>query len=228
VIPSGSWHTVTDRDDWRGRRDTGRQFLKAARNNFLLGDRGDSGAPVIHDAILAGIAYADALTIKVAGIKHGQNHQTLPATVRHALGNRLPEAERTRLGTRGRWRMRSPRRGSLYAAVSHPSMLRQCRPRLLRASLTSASGCHGPGASQCPWNRRPNCDPRNAPSVAVPRRLGYRLEGTVGGDVVDAGGRPRDTMIWALSDTECAPSPAARVPIDVRDEHGLLWSQGVP
>lgn len=131
MIPRGSWHTVTDRDEWRGRRDTGRQFLKAARNNFLLGDRGDSGAPVIHDAILAGIAYADALTIKVAGIKHGQNHQTVPATVRHALGNRLPEAERTRLA-----RMLAQKDDSAYGHRHIP--LSDAEATLLRAEAFAA------------------------------------------------------------------------------------------
>jgi len=72
------------------------------------------------------------------------------------------------------------------------------------------------------------CDPRNAPSAAVPRRLGYGLEETLRGEAVDAAAQARDTMIWALTGTQYPASPAARVPIDVRDEHGLLWSQGVP
>lgn len=47
--------------------------------------------------ILAAIAFGDALTIKVAGIRNDGDHQRLPATVRHALGNAAPAAELTRL-----------------------------------------------------------------------------------------------------------------------------------
>ena len=39
-----------------------------------------------------------ALTVKVAGIRNGTDHQRLPDTVRHALGNRVAQAELTRLG----------------------------------------------------------------------------------------------------------------------------------
>jgi RimJ/RimL family protein N-acetyltransferase len=72
------------------------------------------------------------------------------------------------------------------------------------------------------------CDPRNAASAAVPRRLGYSLERTLSAEAVDATGQPRDTMIWALTDMQYPASPAARVPIEVRNEHGELWSERVP
>ena len=40
------------------------------------------------------------------------------------------------------------------------------------------------------------CDPRNVPSAAIPARLGYRHEETLIGNVLQADGQPRDTMVW--------------------------------
>lgn len=65
---------------------------------LLVADEGDDGRLIVQGAILCAIAYGDALTIKVAGIRNGTDHQRLPDTVRHALGNRVTQAELTRLG----------------------------------------------------------------------------------------------------------------------------------
>lgn len=62
-----------------------------------MADDGDDGPLIMQGAILSAIAYGDALTIKVAGIKNVAGHQRVPDTVRHALGNRAPKAEITRL-----------------------------------------------------------------------------------------------------------------------------------
>ncbi|APR86147.1 Ribosomal-protein-L7p-serine acetyltransferase [Minicystis rosea] len=40
------------------------------------------------------------------------------------------------------------------------------------------------------------CDPRNAQSAAVPRRLGFHLARTQEKDALDSQGQPRDTMVW--------------------------------
>lgn len=97
MVTRGTWRPVRDRDEWVGRRDAGRAHLKAARNALTAADEGDDGRLIVQGAILAAIAYADALTIKVARIKNVEDHQQLPATVRHALGNLAPQAELTRL-----------------------------------------------------------------------------------------------------------------------------------
>jgi RimJ/RimL family protein N-acetyltransferase len=57
------------------------------------------------------------------------------------------------------------------------------------------------------------CDPRNAPSAAIPRRLGYTLETTLRGNTVDSDGLPRDTLIWAMTRERFAATPAASIPI---------------
>jgi RimJ/RimL family protein N-acetyltransferase len=49
------------------------------------------------------------------------------------------------------------------------------------------------------------CDPRNARSIAVARRLGFRHETTLPANTVTPAGEPRDTMIWvAASPAELA------------------------
>ena len=86
-----TWSPVKDRTEWAGRRDVGRANLKTARNTLLVADAGDDGRLIVQGAILRAIAYGDALTIKVAGIRNSVDHQRLPDKVRHALGNRSPK-----------------------------------------------------------------------------------------------------------------------------------------
>jgi hypothetical protein len=97
MVSRGTWRRVDDRSEWTGRRDAGRAHLKAARNACDVADGRDDCRLVVQGAILAAIAYGDALTIKIAGIRNDADHQRLPATVRHALGNAVPAAELTRL-----------------------------------------------------------------------------------------------------------------------------------
>lgn len=97
MVTRGTWTRVRDRGEWTGRRDAGRAHLKTARNALLVADEGDDGRLIVQGAILCAIAYGDALTIKVAGIRNATDHQRLPDTVRHALGNRVARAELTRL-----------------------------------------------------------------------------------------------------------------------------------
>jgi hypothetical protein len=59
-------------------------------NDLIIDDVARSWGYVVNAAVLAAIAYGDALTIKAAGIQNAQDHAALPATLRAALGNRLP------------------------------------------------------------------------------------------------------------------------------------------
>lgn len=97
MITRGTWSSVSDRGEWTGRRDAGRAHLKSARNALGVADRGDDGRLIVQGAILSAIAYGDAVTIRVAGIRNVADHQRLPDTLRHALGNRVPKGELTRL-----------------------------------------------------------------------------------------------------------------------------------
>lgn len=97
MVTRGTWRPVRDRSEWTGRRDAGRAHLKTARNALAVADVGDDGRLIVQGAVLSAIAYGDALTIKVAGIRNETDHARLPNTMRHALGNRVPQGELTRL-----------------------------------------------------------------------------------------------------------------------------------
>lgn len=93
MVKRGSYVRVTDRDQWKGRRDFGRAGLAKVENDLIINDVAGSWGYVVNAAVLAAIAYGDALTIKAAGIRNAQDHDALPATLRAALGNRLPRQQ---------------------------------------------------------------------------------------------------------------------------------------
>lgn len=64
------------------------------------------------------------------------------------------------------------------------------------------------------------CDPANAPSAAVPRKLGYRHVETLEGHDVTPEGEPRDTMRWVMTAEELSSSPAGRVEVRMHDARG--------
>lgn len=53
------------------------------------------------------------------------------------------------------------------------------------------------------------CDPRNLPSAAIPRRLGYRHTDTRLADARTPAGGPRDTMVWTLAQAAYVASAAS-------------------
>jgi RimJ/RimL family protein N-acetyltransferase len=63
-----------------------------------------------------------------------------------------------------------------------------------------------------------HCDPRNAASAAIPRKLGYALQVLVPGRVLRQGAAPRDSMIWTLLNREYPTSPAASAVLAAYDE----------
>ncbi|HEU0051586.1 MAG TPA: GNAT family protein [Longimicrobium sp.] len=64
------------------------------------------------------------------------------------------------------------------------------------------------------------CDPANARSAAIPARLGFTHEGTLRHNQLDSDDRPRDTMVWAILDTEYRAGPIASFPIEAFDALG--------
>lgn len=131
MVPRGTWRLVHNRDEWKGRRSAGRAHLKSARNALDVADSGDDGRLVIQGAILSVIAYGDALTIKVAGIKNGDDHQRLPAAIRHALGNQIPKEELMRVS-----RLLNQKDESAYGHRSMP--LRDARNAIEKAEVFAA------------------------------------------------------------------------------------------
>ncbi len=64
------------------------------------------------------------------------------------------------------------------------------------------------------------CDPANARSAAVPRKLGFTHEATLRDRRPDARGVPRDSMIWTLFSGDYPDSPAAVAPVQAFDVIG--------
>jgi RimJ/RimL family protein N-acetyltransferase len=63
-----------------------------------------------------------------------------------------------------------------------------------------------------------HCDPANAASAAIPRRLGFRHETTLRRRLPSIDDRSlRDRMVWTLWADELAGSPAAAVPVEAFD-----------
>ncbi|RKH36541.1 N-acetyltransferase [Corallococcus praedator] len=65
-----------------------------------------------------------------------------------------------------------------------------------------------------------HCDPRNARSASVARRLGFTHEGTLRQRLVAPDGSLRDTMIWTLLAAEYPGSHAAAIPFEAFDMLG--------
>lgn len=65
-----------------------------------------------------------------------------------------------------------------------------------------------------------HCDPKNARSAAVPRKLGYRHDATLRGRLVQNDDTLRDTMVWSLQRGELAGSAAASVSTRAYDALG--------
>jgi RimJ/RimL family protein N-acetyltransferase len=64
-----------------------------------------------------------------------------------------------------------------------------------------------------------HCDPENFASAAVPRKLGFTHEGTLRAKTRFLDGW-RDTMVWALLETEYPDSPSSKAEINVFDADG--------
>lgn len=65
-----------------------------------------------------------------------------------------------------------------------------------------------------------HCDPANVRSAAIPRKLGFVLEATLGRRAVGTDGSPRDVMIWTLFRDAYSDTPVADAPIRAFDVVG--------
>lgn len=65
-----------------------------------------------------------------------------------------------------------------------------------------------------------HCDPTNVRSAAIPRKLGFELEATLGRRAVGTDGSSRDVMIWTLFRDAYSGTPAANAPIRAFDVVG--------
>ena len=65
-----------------------------------------------------------------------------------------------------------------------------------------------------------HCDPANAASAAVAKKLGYTHEATLRQRMLTPESAPRDTMIWTMTREELAASPAANIELEAVDAAG--------
>jgi RimJ/RimL family protein N-acetyltransferase len=65
-----------------------------------------------------------------------------------------------------------------------------------------------------------HCDPNNAASLAVPRKLGYVHEATLRKRLLNPQGNQRDNMVWTLLAEEYPSSPSSRAEIKAFDVAG--------
>jgi len=96
MVRRGVWKQV-DRDRWRGRREIARGFLQAALKELDAAEEGQIGNPIMSNALLAAIAYSDALTVKFGGILNKGDHAKIVDALRDALGDRAIKEQLTRL-----------------------------------------------------------------------------------------------------------------------------------
>jgi hypothetical protein len=88
---------AVDKNFGDGRLRIARSYLKAARIEVAMAETGDIGNPAMSQIVNAAIAYADALTVRFAGMVNRADHAAVVKTLRDALGNRLPDTQANRL-----------------------------------------------------------------------------------------------------------------------------------
>src|SRR6185436_1084270 len=73
-----------------------------------------------------------------------------------------------------------------------------------------------------------HCDPANVRSLAIPRKLGFRHEGTLRARTPRRRGEPADRMIWTILAAEYPETPCARAALRAFDALGrtILESTG--
>ena len=64
------------------------------------------------------------------------------------------------------------------------------------------------------------CDPKNLASVAIPRKLGFTLEGTLKGRILAGDEEPRDVMVWSLWQSQYSGTVSESIDVRVYDVVG--------
>lgn len=86
-------------DDWRNHQANGDAHLQAAEEKLVLLGPGENAKPVASEAVLAVIAYSDAITVQRGGRTNANDHSTLPRLIEQLLGvTEIDHEQMARLG----------------------------------------------------------------------------------------------------------------------------------
>ncbi|MBC7545380.1 MAG: hypothetical protein H7338_21855, partial [Candidatus Sericytochromatia bacterium] len=80
-MADGSWKSVNP-EDWQGRLTKGYRFYRSAEKLALGSTTDDDAQGIMSSALLAVVAFADALTIKMGGIQNSQDHREIVKTIK--------------------------------------------------------------------------------------------------------------------------------------------------
>ncbi|MFN2190375.1 MAG: GNAT family N-acetyltransferase [Candidatus Promineifilaceae bacterium] len=69
-----------------------------------------------------------------------------------------------------------------------------------------------------------HCDPINHLSAAIPKKLGFSMDGIIRKSMVHLEGKLRDTMIWTLLRDEYEDSPSAKIAVAAFDAVGRQFA----
>jgi hypothetical protein len=115
------------KDPWQAFRANARTALQDAENKLALLEAGANAKGVAADAVLAAIAYGDAITAQRLNQHNAQDHGTLPTLVARALGKDAVSGQITRLGRILREKSRAHYGGGTWTRDETEEYLEQVR-----------------------------------------------------------------------------------------------------
>lgn len=132
--------TATARDAWTGFRANGRMHLQDAQNKLDLLDEGTNAKGIAADAVLAAIAFADAVTVQRLNQHNVADHSALPDLVQRALGRDAAKDQVTRLRRVIAEKSRAQYGGSTWSQADADDYLKQVRRFCVWAERVLAEG----------------------------------------------------------------------------------------
>jgi hypothetical protein len=89
--------TRVPKDEWTAFLNNARTHLRDAENKLTLLEDNTNAKGIAADAVLAAIAFGDAITVQRLGVHNAQDHGQLPDLVERALGKQRDNGQITRL-----------------------------------------------------------------------------------------------------------------------------------
>ena len=115
------------KEPWRDFRANARTALQDAQNKLDLLEDGANAKGVASDAVLAAVAYGDAVTVQRLAQHNTQDHSGLPKLVERALGKDALPPQITRLGRILKEKSRANYGGSVWTRAEAEAYLEQVR-----------------------------------------------------------------------------------------------------